>query len=76
MHFTETTENVDATVTMKIPREEREKIGTKCKRILDYARIQYLYENGFTTSLKYYVPSDVTPENVCLIGVILSNNKI
>ncbi|KAJ6638621.1 tRNA:m(4)X modification enzyme TRM13 like [Pseudolycoriella hygida] len=71
----ETTTNVETTVTAKIPREEREKIGMKCKRILDYARIQFLHENGFTTSLKYYVTSDVTLENVCLIG-ITSNNKI
>lgn len=57
--------------TTKIPREERERIGMKCKRILDHARVQYLSENGFAASLKYYVKSDVTPENVCLIGVMV-----
>jgi len=59
----------------KHSREDKEIIGMKCKRILDYARIQYLCDNGFDASLKYYVKSDVTPENVSLIGVI-ANNKI
>lgn len=70
-HFTETA--TEPTGTTKILREERERIGMKCKRILDHARVQYLSENGFKASLKYYVKSDVTPENVCLIGV-WSNN--
>lgn len=58
------------TATTKISREEREQIGIKCKRILDVARIHYLNGIGFTASLKYFVSSDVTPENVCLIGVV------
>lgn len=49
--------------------EEKQKIGWKCKRLLDYARKLYIDNNGFNCSLKYYVKSEVTLENVCLIGV-------
>uniref|UniRef100_U5EU63 tRNA:m(4)X modification enzyme TRM13 n=1 Tax=Corethrella appendiculata TaxID=1370023 RepID=U5EU63_9DIPT len=55
----------------RIPKERRMSIGIKCKRIIDYARLQYLKENGFQVSLKYYVKSDITLENVCLVAELV-----
>lgn len=55
--------------------EQKEKIGNKCKRIIDLARIKYLEENGFECFLKYYVHTDTTPENVCLIARTRRNSS-
>lgn len=49
-------------------RETRRKIGQKCKRLIDYARIKFLEENGYQCSLKSYVSADVTLENVCMVA--------
>uniref|UniRef100_A0A336MJC2 tRNA:m(4)X modification enzyme TRM13 n=1 Tax=Culicoides sonorensis TaxID=179676 RepID=A0A336MJC2_CULSO len=53
----------------KLSKSVKEKVGWKCKRILDYARKVYMDQNGFECNLKYYVKSDVTLENVCLVGI-------
>lgn len=50
-------------------RDERRIIGEKCKRILDIARIDYLKQHGFNCSLKQFVDSHVTLENVCLVAI-------
>lgn len=55
-------------VPVKMGRVEREKIGLYCKRIFDYARMQYLDKNNFKCSLKFYTKSDITLENVILIA--------
>ncbi|XP_073820288.1 tRNA:m(4)X modification enzyme TRM13 homolog [Musca autumnalis] len=47
---------------------EREAIGFMCKRILDYARLEYLRENEYDANLFYYVEKDVTLENVVLLA--------
>uniref|UniRef100_A0A182PU15 tRNA:m(4)X modification enzyme TRM13 n=1 Tax=Anopheles epiroticus TaxID=199890 RepID=A0A182PU15_9DIPT len=52
-----------------LTRVDRERIGRRCKRILDIARLRYMERHGYSTSLKYYVTSEVTLENVCLICV-------
>lgn len=52
----------------KNEKERKEQVGWRCKRILDYARKVYMEENGFDCSLKYYVKSKTTLENVCLIA--------
>lgn len=57
-------------------RAAKEIIGKKAKRVLDHARLCFLRENGYDCSLNYYVKSDVTLENVCLVGtktISLSN---
>lgn len=51
-----------------VTKQIKEKVGWKCKRILDYARKVYMEENGFDCTLKYYVKAETTLENVCLIG--------
>lgn len=48
---------------------QRKEIGQKCKRLIDFARIRYMEQNGFKCSLKRYVSSDITLENVCLVAL-------
>lgn len=50
-------------------RHQRKEIGQKCKRLIDYARICYMQGNGFKCSLKRYVSSDITLENICLVAI-------
>uniref|UniRef100_A0A182QDB4 tRNA:m(4)X modification enzyme TRM13 n=1 Tax=Anopheles farauti TaxID=69004 RepID=A0A182QDB4_9DIPT len=52
-----------------LTRLEREAIGRRCKRLLDIARAKYMERHGYEAHLKYYVPSDVTLENVALVCV-------
>ncbi|XP_055321810.1 tRNA:m(4)X modification enzyme TRM13 homolog [Sitodiplosis mosellana] len=53
----------------KRDRHQRKEIGQKCKRLIDYARICYMQQNGFNCSLKRYVSSDITLENICLVAI-------
>lgn len=57
-------------IKYNLPREEREKIGWKCKRILDLARKNFMEKNGYKCSFKYYVPTDLTLENICFVGLL------
>lgn len=52
---------------VKITAERREEIGIMCKRLLDYARLEFMRGQGFDGDLKFYVGSDVTLENVALV---------
>ncbi|XP_035902819.1 tRNA:m(4)X modification enzyme TRM13 homolog [Anopheles stephensi] len=52
-----------------LTRLARETVGRKCKRVLDAARLNYMAQNGYEAHLRYYVPSEITPENVCLVCV-------
>lgn len=46
---------------------DRKAIGKKCKLLLDYARCKFLEETGrFTARMSFYVPEEVTPENVLI----------
>eukprot|EP01122_Echinamoeba_exundans_P007156 TRINITY_DN2138_c0_g1_i2.p1 TRINITY_DN2138_c0_g1~~TRINITY_DN2138_c0_g1_i2.p1 ORF type:complete len:337 (+),score=43.27 TRINITY_DN2138_c0_g1_i2:679-1689(+) len=49
--------------------EEREEIGNKCKRLLDFCRIQYLRSMGYDVVLVRYCQKNITPENVAMIAV-------
>lgn len=51
-----------------LTRQDKEEIGRKCKRIIDWGRKTYLEERGFRCLLHFYVKEDVSPENVCLIA--------
>lgn len=53
-------------------RDKRREIGRKCKRLIDFARICFLEENGYSCLLKSYVDSNVTLENICLIALFNS----
>lgn len=54
-------------------RKEKEEIGWKCKRLLDYARVQFMNDHGFDAKLCYYIDKSVTLENVCIIGKLKSS---
>lgn len=60
--------NDQHTQSTKLTREEREMIGYKCKRLIDFARVKYLEEHNFESFLKYYVEKSITLENVCLVA--------
>ncbi|XP_075148649.1 tRNA:m(4)X modification enzyme TRM13 homolog [Haematobia irritans] len=47
---------------------EREEIGFMCKRIIDYGRVEYLRQHSYAANLYYYVPKEVTLENVVLLA--------
>ncbi len=46
---------------------ENEQIGIQCKRLIDFARMSYLRNNGFSASLVYYATKNTSLENVLLI---------
>ncbi|EDW84589.2 uncharacterized protein Dwil_GK13057 [Drosophila willistoni] len=74
----ENQEELAESINQRLSREEREEIGYQCKRILDYGRLEHLRSNGFEASLKFYVPSDITLENVVLLAKRIDtkcNNK-
>lgn len=51
-------------------RNERQEIGRRCKRLIDFARIRFFEGNGFKCYLKKYVESDITLENICLVALL------
>lgn len=57
-------QNGNDNVTRKF---DREQVGRKCKLILDYCRTKFLKNNGMEVEMKYFVPQNVTPENILLI---------
>lgn len=69
--YTEADKNTNS-LKWKLSLEERQEIGRKCKRIIDMGRIKYLEESGYKCDMISYIKSDVTLENVCLIGKSVS----
>lgn len=61
-------EELDTSTTKRFDIKQRETIGLKCKRVLDYSRLEFLKSHHYLASLKYYVSSDITLENVCLFA--------
>lgn len=56
------------TLEKGVERKEKEVIGWRCKRLIDYARTQYLIENGYKAKLSFYAEKSITLENVCITG--------
>ncbi|KAG5666436.1 hypothetical protein PVAND_014464 [Polypedilum vanderplanki] len=48
--------------------KEREVVGWRCKRLLDYARVKVMSDAGYDTGLSYYVDKSHTLENICIVG--------
>ncbi|XP_016993463.2 tRNA:m(4)X modification enzyme TRM13 homolog [Drosophila takahashii] len=63
------------TNTQRLSRNEREAIGQQCKRVLDFGRLEYLRSLGYQAELKFYVPRDVTLENVVLLARPLASAR-
>ena len=54
---------------LNLPRERREEIGFKVKRLLDVARREFARsELGLDARLVYYCDKEVSPENVALLA--------
>lgn len=54
---------------LDLPRERREQIGRKTKRLLDYARAKYVQEKlDLEVQLFYYCKPEISLENVLLIA--------
>ncbi|XP_049587011.1 tRNA:m(4)X modification enzyme TRM13 homolog isoform X1 [Syngnathus scovelli] len=51
---------------------ERERIGRRCKHLLDAGRMEFLRRRGFCGRLTRYVETQVTPENVLLTAMPIS----
>lgn len=51
---------------ISLSREEREKLGYRCKRIIDFSRVQFLREQQYDAGLFYYIDNTITLENVCI----------
>lgn len=47
---------------------KREIIGRKAKILLNWGRLVFLQSVGFQAELFYYVPTDVTLENMCIVA--------
>ncbi|XP_012285163.1 tRNA:m(4)X modification enzyme TRM13 homolog [Orussus abietinus] len=47
---------------------DREDIGRRVKILLNWGRLEYLKTLGFHCQLLYYVPTDVSLENMCIIA--------
>ncbi|XP_052274218.1 tRNA:m(4)X modification enzyme TRM13 homolog isoform X2 [Dreissena polymorpha] len=58
----------NSSIQGKLTQAEREMIGRKCKRLIDYGRVCFLREHGLESSLKAYVEEFYTPENVVLLA--------
>lgn len=61
-------EILEINTNQRLTLAERETIGFMCKRVLDYARLGFLGKHGYDAVLNYYVPKDVTLENVVLLA--------
>ncbi|XP_031332142.1 tRNA:m(4)X modification enzyme TRM13 homolog isoform X2 [Photinus pyralis] len=48
---------------------EKETVGKKCKDLINWGRKIYLQNQGFNCDLCYYVNSNITLENVCIIAM-------
>lgn len=49
--------------------EEKRLAGWRCKRLLDYGRVEFLQQQGYKAWMIEYVSSKITPENVIIIAV-------
>lgn len=49
-------------------KERKEALGRKAKVILEYGRAEYMRTLGFTVELLKYVPSEISPENILMVG--------
>ncbi|XP_054707450.1 tRNA:m(4)X modification enzyme TRM13 homolog [Uloborus diversus] len=56
-------------IKLGLEHNEREEIGSKCKRLIDFGRIEYLKGLGYDSKLLEYIDKSVTLENVVLVAV-------
>lgn len=68
--YKEAAEEAKEELPTKLDGERRAEIGRRCKRLIDHARVEFLREQcpELEVSLHYYVPADVTLENVVYVA--------
>ncbi|KAK9873640.1 hypothetical protein WA026_023425 [Henosepilachna vigintioctopunctata] len=54
---------------------ERRDIGLICKHLINWGRSKFIEDEGFKSNLHYYVKSDVTLENVCVVAINKNQEK-
>mmetsp|Transcript_4880 Transcript_4880/g.16065 ORF Transcript_4880/g.16065 Transcript_4880/m.16065 type:complete len:362 (+) Transcript_4880:1263-2348(+) len=52
-----------------VPPSEAAALGLSCRLLLDRARLHFLAENGFETSLQHHVPFEATADNILMVAV-------
>lgn len=57
-----------------LPPEMKSQLGFKCKRLIEFGRVEYLQELGYNASLSYFVDTSATPEN-CLLSAVRDEKK-
>lgn len=72
-HPQEEARNVDeGCSSVKTPnewsKERKSELGRKVRTLLEKARLEFLRERGFDASLFYYVPAEVSPENLLIVA--------
>lgn len=63
------TRSLASSVAETLGPAERERVGRACKRLIDAARLSYLDEWRYRGWMEEYVPTEVSPENVLLVGM-------
>jgi len=48
--------------------DEREVIGRKAKTLLNWGRLVFLKSVGFQAELLYYISTDISLENMCVVA--------
>lgn len=51
-----------------LPRQQKVAVGTRCKQLIDAARLHWLRNQGFEATLLQYVPAAVSGENRLLLA--------
>ncbi|KAL8596656.1 hypothetical protein ACOMHN_032598 [Nucella lapillus] len=60
--------NNDKEGGLQLTEKQKERVGWRCKRLIDYGRVRYLQDRGLCSSLKIYIDARQTPENVVLVA--------
>ena len=68
------TRSLASSVAETLGPAERERVGRACKRLIDAGRLSYLDEWRYRGWMEEYVPTDVSPENVLLVGMPMGSS--
>nr|CAH7724761.1 unnamed protein product [Callosobruchus chinensis] len=58
----------DRDVEIGLTRDEKAEVGRRSKNVINYGRLFYLSQLGLKCHLHYYVDTQVTLENVCIVA--------
>jgi hypothetical protein len=69
------TDPISAPLKHMYSAEQRETIGGKCKRLLDFCRLQFLKSTGYDVFLAQYCHKQISPENIAMIAIKQHNSQ-